>query len=116
MTTATQSMTTYSAGDLLLLQFPQTGGAQGVVRPALLLIDDGDLDVVVARVTRQMHGTAYDIVLTDWKGAGLRAPSVVRLHKIATLEKKLIQQRLGALQPQDRSAIATALAQVFAAW
>ena|ERR1700722_20357519 len=109
-------MTTYKPGDILLLQFPQTSGAQGVLRPGLVLLDIGDLDVIVARVTRQMHGTPLDAVLNDWKGAGLLAPSVVRLHKIATLEKSLVQRKLGSLQGQDRIAVAGILVQILGSW
>ena len=87
-----------------------------MLRPGLVLLDIGDLDVVVARVTRQMHATLFDIVLNDWKGAGLLAPSVVRLHKIATLEKTLVQRKLGSLQGQDRIAVTGALDQILGSW
>jgi mRNA interferase MazF len=100
----------------LLVHFPQTSAAALALRPALVLLDTGDLDVMVARITRQNHGTPYDIVLTDWKDAGLLAASVVRVHKIATLEKSLIQKKLGNLQGADRTAVAGVLATLFAAW
>jgi mRNA interferase MazF len=109
-------MTKYSAGDLLLLQFPQTSGAHGSLRPALVVVDTGDLDVLVARVTRQMHGTAHDVIISEWRGAGLLAPSIVRLHKLATLEKSIVQRKLGCLQAADRSAVANVLTQIFGSW
>ena len=106
-------MMMYTPGDLLLLQFPLTSGVTGELRPGLVRVDVGDQDVIVERVTRQMHGTLFDIVFTDWKVAGLLAPAVVRLHKIATLEKALVSRKLGTLQPADRSAMANVLSQVF---
>jgi mRNA interferase MazF len=109
-------MTTFHAGDLVLLHFPQTSGVPGARRPALVLLDSGDKDVMVARVTRTNHGSAQDVVLQDWKGAGLLAASVVRLHKVATLEKSFVQQKLGSVQANDRSAISHALAQMFGSW
>jgi mRNA interferase MazF len=109
-------MTAYQAGDLVLVQFPQTSGATGTLRPALVLLDIGDADVVVSRVTRQMHASSHDIDVTDWKGAGLLAPSFVRLHKIATLEKKSIQRKLGSLQAADRAKASSILQQIFGTW
>jgi|GEM_PF-3350446 mRNA interferase MazF len=45
-----RSTMNYQAGDLLLMAFPYVGGAQSKVRPALVLLDMGDEDVLVARV------------------------------------------------------------------
>ena len=63
----------YRAGDLLLVAFPYAGGGQKV-RPALVLLDTGDADVLVARVTTQPGGTPHDVPLNAWRQAGLRAP------------------------------------------
>jgi mRNA interferase MazF len=109
-------MTTYQAGDLLLIQFSQTSGTPGALRPGLVLIDTGDLDVVVARITRQTYRTPHDVEVTDWRTAGLVGPSVIRLHKIATVEKALIQRKLGSLQATDRAAVANVLQQTFGNW
>ena len=78
--------------------------------------DTGNADVVVARVTTQMYQTDHDVSITGWQGSGLLAPSVVRLHKLATLEKGLIRRRLGHLQPADRQRISALMQQVYGAW
>jgi mRNA interferase MazF len=109
-------MTSYQPGDLLLIAFPYTGGAQTKDRPALVLLDTGDADLLVARITSQLYQTTHDVLLSDWQGAGLRAPSVVRLHKLATLEKALVRTRLGSLLPQDRQAVALVMRQVYGNW
>ncbi|MCI2431003.1 type II toxin-antitoxin system PemK/MazF family toxin [Candidatus Acetothermia bacterium] len=109
-------MTNYQPGDLLLIAFPYARGTQTKNRPALIILDTGNADVVVARVTTQMHQTLYDVTLTDWQGAGLLAPSVVRLHKLATLEKALVRHRLGSLQSADRQRVSTVLRQTFGTW
>jgi mRNA interferase MazF len=106
----------YQPGDIVLTAFPYAGGAQSKVRPALVLLDMGDADLLVARVTTQPHGTPYDVTLTGWRQAGLRAPSVVRLHKIATLEKTLIVQTLGRIGHGDRPKISAILRQTFGSW
>ena len=52
---------------------------------------------MVARITTQTARRKSDIALTDWKSAGLLAPSVVRLSKVTTIKKSLVDRLLGAL-------------------
>jgi mRNA interferase MazF len=89
-------MTNYQPGDLVLVSFPQTRGTQHKTRPALVILDVGDADVLVARVTTQACTTAFDVAIANWQGAGLLAASVARLHKLATLAKALT---IGAWEP-----------------
>lgn len=109
-------MTTYAPGDILLVDFPYISGTTSVLRPALVVLDAGDNDVMLARVTTQMHHSPYDISIMDWRGACLRAASFVRLHKLVTAEKSRIQRRLGCLQPADHQVVATAIRAMLAAW
>lgn len=110
------STTNYQAGDLVLVDFPFTVGTQSKLRPALVLLDAGDADILVARVTTQTVITPYDVLLTNWRQAGLLAPSAVRLHKLVTLEKVLVDRMLGRLEPGDRQKVSTVLQQMFGAW
>jgi mRNA interferase MazF len=109
-------MTNYQLGDLVLVAFPHTGKTRTKNRPALVVLDTGDADVVVARVTTQLYQTSHDILIMDWPGAGLLAPSVARLHKLATLEKTIIRRKLGQLQPTDRQRVASVLQQTYGTW
>jgi mRNA interferase MazF len=109
-------MTACQPGEIVLIAFPFAGTSQTKHRPALVLVDSGDADVVVARVTTQVYQTPFDVAVTDWQGAGLLAPSVVRLHKLATLEKRLIRRPLGSLQPPDRLLVSAVLRQTFGSW
>jgi mRNA interferase MazF len=70
----------------------------------------------VARVTTQLYQTAKDVAIADWQGAGLLAPSVVRTHKLATLEKALIRRRIGTLRTADRRRVASVIRQTFVRW
>lgn len=94
-------MSRYKFGEVVLLQFPFTGGGGYKKRPALILFDRGDADIIVAHVTSQAKTETYDIEIKEWRTAGLRIPSIVRLHKIATFEKTLIDQKIGDLHPSD---------------
>jgi mRNA interferase MazF len=109
-------MTSYQPGDLVLVGFPFAGGTQSKLRPALVVLDTGDADVVVARVTTQLYQTLHDVFLHDWNAAGLAAPSVVRTHKLATIEKGLIRRVLGRLRRSDRQRVAEVVRQTYASW
>ena len=85
-------------------------------RPALVLADTGDNDVLVARITSSQAQTPYDAILRNWQSAGLLSPSVVRADKLATLEKKLVERRLGSLTQDDISFVAAAIRTVFTDW
>lgn len=108
-----RSMTTFRPGDLLLVAFPFADGTQAKTRPALVLLDTGDADVVLARVGTRPPHVPHDVVLANWQEVGLLAPSVVRLHKIITLEKLKVVRALGTLQPADRRSVAAVLIQTF---
>ena len=66
-----------------------------------MVLDTGDEDILVARLTSQAPQTVFDVELVEWKQAGLLLPSVVRTDKVATLEKRLVESRLGALTTKD---------------
>jgi mRNA interferase MazF len=104
-------MASYAAGDIVLLEFPFTDAAGSKRRPALVLLDTGDDDIVVARVTGQLTAAPQDVTLGEWQRAGLLLPSVVRLHKVATLQRKLVDRKLGRLTPDDWSRVVLTLRQ-----
>ncbi|HTK76348.1 MAG TPA: type II toxin-antitoxin system PemK/MazF family toxin [Gemmataceae bacterium] len=109
-------MTNFLAGDLVLAHVPFSSGTQAKLRAALIVLDTGDADVLIVRVTSQKPQTPYDVVLTEWKQSGLLFPSVARLHKMVTIETSLINRRIGQIQPTDRVAVAAAFRQMFGNW
>jgi mRNA interferase MazF len=107
-------MTSFRPGEVVLLSFPFTDAAGAKRRPALVLLDTGDTDIVVARVTSHITRTTFDIELSEWKQAGLLLSSVVRVHKLATLEKRLVERKLGTLAASDWAQVRTKLKQLWA--
>jgi mRNA interferase MazF len=99
----------HAPGDVVLLAFPFADGSATRRRPALVLVDVGDDDLLVARITSRPARTDLDVTLDHWQAAGLLLPSVVRVHKVATLEKELVEQKLGTLAPEDRSSVLAAI-------
>jgi len=84
-------------GEIVLLKFPFTGRKKYKKRPALILLDTNDGDIIVCRITSKLYYTEYDFKVESWKECGLKLPSVIRLHKIASLEKNLVEQTIGTI-------------------
>jgi mRNA interferase MazF len=84
-------------GTIVLLKFPYTDGITYKRRPALVLKDFEDGDLLVCRITSKIYISKYDIYLDDWLKFGLKLPSVIRVHKMATLEKDMVETIMGQI-------------------
>ena len=113
MTLPTRSMTTCEVGDVVLVDFPQSGSGLSKRRPALVILDIGDADVVLAPITTRERTGPGDMKIDGWRESGLLRESWVRLAKVACLEKGDISRRLGRLTDSDRMRIARAWASLF---
>jgi mRNA interferase MazF len=91
-------------GEVFICQFPFTSGATSKFRPALVLFDL-QYDAIICRITSVLRTGALDVVLTDWRTAGLLRPSVARLDRIVTAEKTVFVRRLGSLSSADAEAV-----------
>lgn len=109
-------MTTYKPGEILLLDYPYTTGGQAKSRPVLVLLDSGDADILVAKMSTKPARTQFDIAIQEWRNAGLKAPSLVRLDKLLTTEKSLIRLVIGSLSASDRKSVGAVLATLFSGW
>ena len=85
------------AGSVVLLKFPFSNEVGYKRRPALVLKDFEDNDALVCRITSKIYKSKYDIYLDDWLHLGLKLPSVVRVHKLATLETDMIEIMMGRI-------------------
>lgn len=107
-------MMMHEFGDILLLNvfpFSHLGGVKK--RPALVLADTGDEDLVVCRITSELSRDPYDYLIKDWKDCGLLLPSCIRLPKIATLGKQLVLKKLGRLGSPERRNVRSVLKKLF---
>lgn len=103
----------YESGEVVLIAFPFSATTTRKRRPALILLDAGDEDIIVARITSQPQSSQFDVELKQWQASGLKVQSWVRVHKLATLEKTLIERRLGKLASSDWSDIQGLLKQLW---
>ncbi len=84
-------------GDIVLISFPFTNLIGVKTRPAVILIET-EQDVTVAFITSQLKWqTKFDIVLEPSAENGLKLPSLIRLTKLATIDKQLVLGKLGKL-------------------
>ncbi|HLW08402.1 MAG TPA: type II toxin-antitoxin system PemK/MazF family toxin [Marinilabiliaceae bacterium] len=90
-------MDSFSFGDIVLLKFPFTDSKSFKRRPALIINDFNDDDIIVCRITSQIYQTENDIMIDSWKESGLKLQSVIRVHKLATLEKDMIELLMGKI-------------------
>lgn len=84
-------------GQIVLLRFPFTDGISFKRRPALIIQDSDDGDVIVCRITSKIYQSDFDIEIQNLEKSGLKLPSVIRVHKIATLEKNLVELKMGQI-------------------
>ena len=106
-------MMTYNFGDILLVRFPFTDQLRVSKRPALVLYDDGDLDILLCRVTTRPNFSPADLDINSWKEFGLLKKSYIRLGKMATLQKDMVDKKLGELLSGDLTRIKQILKQIF---
>jgi mRNA interferase MazF len=88
-------MANYKLGEIVLIKFPFTNNLDLKKRPALIIKDTDDGDVIVCRITSKPYHSSFDVELKNWEQNGLQLPSVIRVHKMASLEKNMIDRKLG---------------------
>ena len=98
-------MATFTQGDVLLAFLVFSDGQGSKRRPVLVLQDFGDADLLVVPITSHPPRSDSDVLLTDWKGAGLRLPSTVRMDKFSTIAKSCVAQTLGSLPAAELECI-----------
>lgn len=84
---------------IILTPFPFTDLSSSKVRPAIIVSKEsiGD-DVVVVFISSQNNKKfGFDLSLLKSKINGLKTDSVIRVSKIATLDKKIILGEIGEL-------------------
>ncbi|HJW86616.1 MAG TPA: type II toxin-antitoxin system PemK/MazF family toxin [Candidatus Brocadiaceae bacterium] len=106
-------MINYNLGDIALIGFPHTDLQHTSKRPALVLYDSGDQDILVARVTTQQYLTKTDYKILNWEKSGLLTESYIRLGKLATIKKQYVVKHLGKLETFETDNIKSILEKMF---
>ena len=106
-------MPAHNQGEVLLAWLVFSDGQGAKRRPVLVVHDFGDDDLLVVPITSQRARVATDLILLDWKSAGLKLPSTVRVEKLATIEKSCVARKLGVLPSAELVRVKETLAAVF---
>lgn len=84
-------------GDIVLVVFPFTDLSGSKLRPALVVAATQN-EVTVCFITTQLKWIDInDVILTPDSGNGIKKPSLIRISKIATLDKIIVKGLLGAV-------------------
>ncbi len=106
------------AGQLVLTPFPYTDLSGAKLRPVLMLrqsprFDDWLVCMVSSRIEQAEAG--FDEVLQphdpDFATSGLKAPSVLRLSRLAVLDGSLLVGSIGAIADERLARVRQRLAQ-----
>ena len=95
-------MIKYKFGDVVFVSFLQSDG-NTKQRPALVILDTGDDDIVLASITTSKRTGKGDYKIKNYRQAGLLLDSWVRLAKIAYLHKNNLGMKLGDFTKEDKT-------------
>jgi hypothetical protein len=88
-------------GDIVLLPFPFTDLSGHKTRPALILFV-GEQDIIVAFITTNDRVISeFDIPVAPDNVNGLKLSSVIKISKVASIDRQLVLGRLGSLNTQN---------------
>ena len=115
------STTTYSPGQVVVVNVPFTSQTGSKPRPALVVSVEAFHrklpDVIVCPVSSQaryfQRPGPGDLPLKHWGAVGLRHPSTARLSNLLSVEKRLVKRVLGTLHPEDLAQVADGLRAAF---
>jgi len=100
-------------GDIILIPFPFTDLTGSKKRLALILVA-GNLDITVSFISTQLHWQeATDLLLHPDSLNGLKKPSIVRIGKMATIDKSLVIGKLGSINEAEIRELHKKLIQLF---
>lgn len=99
----------YRFGDVVLLDYPFTDASSSKRRLGVVLLVEEDSDILLARITSKVKASSFDLVLHDWKEAGLAYPSIVRLSKLVSMHQNLIIRPIGTISAADRITLGNSL-------
>ena len=100
-------------GDIILVPFPFTNLSGSKIRPALVLISS-EIDVAIAFITTQFNWIDNGCVeIRASLKNGLKKNSLIRLDKLATIDKTIVLGKIGSLSSKEIENINLKLKDIF---
>ena len=95
--------------EIILIKFPFTNLIEGKLRPAVVLYEN-EIDITVCFITSQLDWKEdTDLIIEPTQENGLKKTSLLRVSKIATIEKSLAKGLLGRLNSDQEKELNTNL-------
>jgi len=95
-------------GQIVLFRFPQTNQTLGKLRPALVLrklpgpYDDWLICMISSQLSQQI--LTFDEVINeedaDFKESGLKTPSVIRISRLAVVDRNVLLGTIGNIDTE----------------
>ncbi|MDJ0660058.1 MAG: type II toxin-antitoxin system PemK/MazF family toxin [Crocosphaera sp.] len=94
-------MARFIRGEVVVIPFPFSDLSQSKRRPALVICDLQDNDIILCQITSQRKNDPYEILLTnqDFQSGELNRKSYIRPNRIFTADQNLIIYKIGQIEP-----------------
>ena len=101
----------FKENTIVLIAFPFTNLTASKIRPALIIRDQVDDDLICCPISSIFNRTRDDIEIkeSDTKGFVFPIKSVVRIQKIFTLNMSLVRKKIGSLENKTYKIIKSGL-------
>jgi mRNA interferase MazF len=99
-------------GDIVLTPFPFTDLVGNKIRPAIILIESESLVTICFISTQIIYLNEIDFILQPNEANRLKKESVVKLNKLATIDKDLIIGKIGMLNHSEINTLNQALRKI----
>jgi len=105
--------------DIVLLPFPFTNLEESKVRPALIVSNDSfnkrSDDCVMVPLTTVIEDIPYSIIIDqeDMSSGKLLKPSMVKIDKVFTVEKRLAVMKIGSVNDMTFKKIKNKFLEIF---
>ncbi len=95
-------MEKFVGGDVVILNFPFTNLSNKKRRPALIIKVPKGEDLIVCQITGKSYDSSVEVVLKkeDFQEGNLKLESYLRIDKMLSIEKYLINYKAGSLKKE----------------
>ena len=102
-------------GDIIVISFPFSDLSSSKRRPALVLARLQGDDLILCQITSESRLDSYAIRLesSDFSKGKLNVVSMIRPNKLITIDKSLIQYKIGALKHEKLKEVIKRLIKIF---
>ena len=105
--------------DIVLLPFPFTNLEESKVRPAMIVSNDSfnrrSDDCIMVPLTTVIEDTPYSMIIDqeDMNSGNLLKPSMVKIDKVFTVEKRMAVMKIGSVNDATFKEIKNKLLEIF---